>query len=158
MNKMINYVYAALLTLPSYRAVAADAESFRHEIEVFFSSGVGSVVSIILLLLFLLWLLLPLAVFGLKSRLKQLTAESRETNRVLAEIRETNRVLADKPVSDALLAHIDETNKILADIREELSVLNEDEAPVVEAELTRSKTTVYEDDSAELYDQIKYDP
>ena len=158
MNKMNQLIYGALLALPSYRAVAADAESFRHEIEVFFSSGIGNVVSIILLLLFLLWLLLPLAVFGLKSRLKKLSAETRETNAVLAEIRETNRILADKPVSDDLLAHIEETNRILADIREELSVLNDDDVPVVEAEQPRSKTRVYEDDSAELYEQIKYDP
>ena len=46
----------------------------------------------------------------------------------------------------------------LADIRDELSVLNEEDA--LDDETDEGKTTVYEEkqDSAELYDQIKYDP
>ncbi len=156
MNNMIKSCFGALLLLASCRVTAADAESVRHEIEVFLSSGVGNVVSFILLLLFLLWLLLPLALFGLKSRLKQLTREARETNKALAEIRETNKAFIESNETDEILAHIDKTNRILADIRDELSVLNEEEEPVAEMEPTR-KTVVVED-TADLYDEIKYDP
>jgi len=158
MNKTINYISVVLLLPVSFRAVAAEPESIRHEIEVFLSSGIGSVVSIILLILLLLWLLLPLAVFGLKSKLNRLTSETREANRKLAAIMETNRMLADTNDAGEILGHINETNSILADIREELSVLNE--ADPEEDETEQGKTTVYEEqgDSVELYDQIKYDP
>lgn len=156
MNRMIKYFIVALLMLVSFSAAAADAHSMRHEIAVFLSTGVGSIVSIILLLLFLLWLLLPLAVFGLKSKLKQLTREASETNRTLADIKETYKIRAENNETNEILAHINETNKILADIRDELSVLNEEETPTANTE--QSKTTVYEDDEADLYDQIKYDP
>ena len=160
MNKMINYFIVALLMLVSYSTAAADAESIRHEVEVFlfklFSTGIGSIVSIILLLLFLLWLLLPLAVFGLKSKLKQLTREASETNRILADIKGTYKIRAENNESNEILAHINETNKILADIRDELSVLKEEESPTANGE--QSKTTVYEEDAEDLYDQIKYDP
>ena len=156
MNKMIKYFIVALLMLVSYSTAAADAESIRHEIEAFLSSGIGSIVSFILLLLFLLWLLLPLAVFGLKSKLKQLTREASETNRILADIKGTYKIRAENNESNEILAHINETNKILADIRDELSVLKEEESPTADTE--QSKTTVYEEDAGDLYDQIKYDP
>ena len=156
MNQVINFFIGVWLTLVSYSAIAAEAESIRHEIEVFLSSGLGSIVSIILLLLFLLWLLLPLAVFGLKGKLNQLTRETRETNKALAEIRETGKAFADSNESNELLAHIDETNKILADIREELSVLNEEEVPLADTE--QSRKTVVVEDTADLYDEIKYEP
>jgi len=156
MNKMIKYFVVALLTLVSYSTAAADTESIRHEIEVFLSTGIGSIVSIILLLLFLLWLILPLAVFGLKSKLKQLTMEARETNRTLVDIKEAYKIGAENDETNEILAHINETNKILADIRDELSVLKEEESPTANAE--QSKTTVYEEDAGDLYDQIKYDP
>ena len=156
MNKNIKYFIVALLMLVSYSTVAADTESIRHEIEVFLSSGTGSIVSFILLLLFLLWLLLPLAIYGLKSKLKQLTREASETNRMLADIKEIYKIRTDNNESNEILAHISETNKILADIRDELSVLNEEESPTANAE--QSKTTVYEEDAGDLYDQIKYDP
>ena len=156
MNKMIKYFIVALLMLVSYSTAAADAESIRHEIEAFLSSGIGSIVSFILLLLFLLWLLLPLAVFGLKSKLKQLTREASETNRILADIKETYKIGAENDETNEILAHINETNKILADIRDELSVLKEEESPTADTE--QSKTTVYEEDAGDLYDQIKYDP
>lgn len=86
MNKLIKYYYGVSLTLVSCNA-AADTRSIQHELEIFFSSGVGSIVFVLLLLLVLLWLLLPLAVFGLKRRLKDLIRESQETNRILADIR-----------------------------------------------------------------------
>ena len=156
MNKMIKYFIVALLVLVSYSTAAADTESIQHEIEVFLSTGIGSIVSFILLLIFLLWLLLPLAVFGLKSKLKQLTRETGETNRILADIKETYSIRTENNESNGILAHINETNKILADIRDELSVLKEEEFS--EANSEQSKTTVYEEDAGDLYDQIKYDP
>ena len=156
MNIMIKYFIVALLVLVSYSTAAADTESIQHEIEVFLSTGIGSIVSFILLLIFLLWLLLPLAVFGLKSKLKQLTRETGETNRILADFKETYSIRTENNESNEILAHINETNKILADIRDELSVLKEEESPTANAE--QSKTTVYEEDAADLYDQIKYDP
>jgi hypothetical protein len=156
MNKMIKYIIVALLVLFSYSTAAADTESIRHEIEVFLSTGIGSIVSFILLFLFMLWLLLPLAVFGIKSKLKQLTRENGETNRLLADIKETYSIRIENNESNEILAHINETNKILADIRDELSVLKEEESP--EANSEQSKTTVYEEDAGDLYDQIKYDP
>lgn len=147
MNTAARCVFGAVLALSSYTAAAADAQGIRHEIEVFLSSGVGSIVSIVLLILFMLWLLLPLAVFGLKSRLKALARENRETNRMLAEIKDVTMVSSQ----------IEETNRILADIREELSALSEEEeAPPVKAE--RSEVNIYEEDTADLYDEIKYDP
>jgi hypothetical protein len=92
-NKLNKYYYLVPLTLVSC-SVAADTHSFRHEIEVFFSSGVGSIAFVLLLFLILLWLMLPLAVFGLKRRLKDLIRESQETNRMLAEIRDELAVLS----------------------------------------------------------------
>ncbi|MBT8438440.1 MAG: hypothetical protein KJO91_01850 [Gammaproteobacteria bacterium] len=86
MMYIFRFSAAILLTLLSH-AAGADTHSIQHEIEVFLSTGVGTFVFILLSLLFLLWLLLPLAVFGLKSRLKTLIRESRETNSILADIR-----------------------------------------------------------------------
>lgn len=156
MNKMIKYFNVVLLMLVSYRAAAADAGSIQHEIEVFLSTGMGNIVSIILLLLLLLWVLLPLAVFGLKSKLRQLSIEAREANRTLADIKEAYKIRTETNQTKQILAHINETNKILADIRDELSVLREEESPTAESE--QSKITVYEEDAGDLYDQIKYDP
>lgn len=156
MNRMINYFIVAFAMLVSCSAAAAEAESIRHEIEVFLNTGVGGIVTIILLLLLLMWLLLPLAVFGLKGKLKQLSMEARETNRKLAEIKQVYKSGAENDGTNELLAYINETNKILADIRDELSVLKEEDAS--EADTGQSKTTVYEEDAGDLYDQIKYDP
>jgi hypothetical protein len=144
-----------LLVLLSFSA-AADTGSIRHEVEVFLSSGIGTIVSVVLLLLFLLWLLLPLAVFGLKSKLRRLTSELRESNRMLTDIMESNKLLADSSNAGEITAHINETNKILADIREELSVLNEEDASGASA--AESGATVREEDSSAYYDEIKYEP
>lgn len=99
----------ALLAQASCSTSAADAYSIRHEIDVFFSSGIGSIVFIVLMLLLLLWLLLPLALFGLKSKIKGLIRENRETNRLLTDIRnqlaalsvEDDEAYADPPQSTA---------------------------------------------------------
>ena len=157
MNNIFRGIAIAWLAAFSFTAIAEEAESIRQEIEVFLSSGIGNVVSIILLLLFMLWLLLPLAIFGLKSKLNKLRSETRETNRMLADIVESNRVLADTNDASEILGHISETNKLLAEIRDELSVLNDEEAPVT-SESSSSKSTVYETGSADYYDEIKYEP
>jgi hypothetical protein len=125
MNILIKYYFGALLTLVSDRA-AAEAHSIQHEIEVFFSSGVGSIVFIFLLLLLLLLLLLPLAVFGLKRKLKDVIRESQKTN------------------------------KILADIQRELATLSTEETP--QAYTEQSERAVGDKVTADLYDQIKFDP
>ena len=95
MKTMIKLISGVLLTLTTYSAAGADAQGIRHEIELFLTSGVGNIVLIILILLLLLWLLLPLAVFGLKTRLntlirenKELTSASKETARTLSDIRD----------------------------------------------------------------------
>jgi len=98
---MITYFFGALLASISFSAAGANANSIRHEIEVFFSSGVGSIVFVLLLLLFLLWLLLPLAVFGLKRGLKDVIRESRETNRILADIRDELAALSAEETTQA---------------------------------------------------------
>ncbi len=157
MNKIYKVIAIAGLASFSFTAVAADPQSIRQEIEVFLSSGIGNIVSIILLLLFMLWLLLPLAIFGLKSKLNRLRSETRETNRMLADIVESNRVLADTNDASEILGHINETNRLLAEIRDELSVLKEEDVPVAD-EPPLSKSTVYETGSADYYDEIKYEP
>lgn len=156
MNKMISYLSMFPLVLASGSTFAADTEHIRHEIEVFLSSGIGSMVSIILLVLFLLWLLLPLAVFGLKTRIKQLSSETRETNRMLAEVVAANKLIATARDPGELVARVNETNNILADIRDTLTVLNEEEIPVDDGEL-RSRAAPEEKASA-YYDEIKYEP
>ena len=153
---MIKYVYGVLLVAVSPGAAAADAESIRHEIEIFLSSGVGGIVSIILLLLFLLWLILPLAVFGLKSKVRRLTSEIRESNRMLADIMASNKALAETSDTGELRDQLEETNRILADIREELSVLNDDDEPEVSPE--QQGAVVREEGATDYYDEIKYEP
>lgn len=100
-KKMIKYYIGASFALIPYYAAAADVHSIRHEIDLFFSSGVGGIVSIILLLLLLLWLLLPLAVFGLKRKLKDVIKESRETNKLLAEIKNVLTVVSAEETREA---------------------------------------------------------
>ena len=156
MKQKISYLFALMLALASSNAVAAEAESIRHEIEVFFSSGIGTVVSIILLLLFLLWLLLPLAVFGLKSRLKDAIKETRETNRLLAEISQTENMLVETSDTNSILAEIRETKALLAEIRDEFTALDSEEKN--EAYTERPSRVIEEESTAELYDEIKYDP
>jgi|GEM_PF-943848 len=153
---MIKYVYGALLGAVSSGAAAADAESIRHEIEIFLTSGIGSIVSIILLLLFLLWLILPLAVFGLKGRVRRLTTEIRESNRMLADIMASNKALAETRDAGDIRDRIDETNRILADIREELSVLDDDDE--TEVRTKQQGSVVREEGAADYYDEIKYEP
>lgn len=88
MTKNVIKLYSGVvLCLDSAKAVAAEPSSIQHDIEVFFSSGAGMIILILLLFLLLLWLLLPLAVFGLKSRLKEIVREQQETNRMLSDIK-----------------------------------------------------------------------
>ena len=122
---VFRFVSLALFVLISCRAAAAGTDSVRHEIEVFFSTGVGNIVFILLLLLFMLWLLLPLAVFGLKRKLREVIRENRETNRLLAEI------------------------------RDQLTAISEDETMAAYPE-QRPKTA--DQNMAELYEQIRFDP
>ncbi len=186
MKTKINYFFGVLLTLVTNSATAADVQSIRHEIELFFSSTVGSIVLIILMLLFLLWLLLPLAVFGLKSKLnnlirenKNLTGENKTTNKILAEIRDELSVIseqdntadyteqAEKAFDEDIIKELieqnkiltresKETNKILADIRHELAAISEEEDTSDDTEKT--KKPVYEGVSLDMYNEIKFDP
>ena len=156
MKYLNRYATGMLLLLGPCCALASNIESMRREVETFFSTGVGNIVSIVLLLLLLLWLLLPLAIFGLKSRVRQLARETRESNRMLADIVESNKMLTDTNDASEILAHINETNKILADIRDELSVLNEEEE--LEISVEKPKTRVREEETAAYYDEVKYDP
>lgn len=121
MNKVIKYYYGILPTLVSFSA-AADTPGIRHEFEVFFSSGVGSIVFILLLLLILLWLLLPLAVYGLKRRLKELLIENRETNRILADIRGELATLSAEATTEVYAAQPEKADegKISADLYNEI--------------------------------------
>ena len=80
-------------------ASCAAAHSIRHEIDGFLATGIGNIVFVILLLLLLLWLFLPLAIFGLKSRLKRLIRETRETNEILADIRNELAAVASEDTS-----------------------------------------------------------
>ena len=155
-NHSISCVTGASLMLMSGGAAAAEAASFREEIEAFLSSGVGTVVSIILFLLFLLWLLLPLAVFGLKTRLREITRETRQANRVLSELQATGRQLAERDEAKLLLVEIRACNKILAAIRDELTAISEEEIP--ETGSDQSSGVKEAESTVELYEQIKYDP
>ena len=157
MKNMIRYACAMLFASVSCSAAAADAESIRHELEIFLSSGIGSIVSIVLLLLFLMWLVLPLAVFGLKTRIRRLTREVSESNRMLADILATNKALAENRDASDVAAHIEETNRILADIRDELSVLKEEDEPGARV-VEQSPVDMPEDSAADYYDKIKYEP
>ncbi len=88
MKTVMRILSAILPALISSPAVAAATGSFSHEIEVFLSTSVGNIVFILLLLLVMMWLLLPLAVFGLKRKLREIIRQNTETNRLLAEIRD----------------------------------------------------------------------
>ena len=105
MKNMIRYACGMLFAVVSCSGAAADAESIRHELEIFLSSGIGSVVSIVLL----------------------------------------------------LLAQIEETNRILADIRDELSVLNEEDVSGTSV-VEQSSVGMQEESAADYYDKIKYEP
>lgn len=157
MKNMIRYACGMLFAVVSCSAAAADAESIRHELEIFLSSGIGSVVSIVLLLLFLMWLVLPLAVFGLKTRIRRLTREVSESNRMLADIMATSKTLAETRDAGDVSAQIEETNRILADIRDELSVLNEEDVSGTSV-VEQSSVGMQEESAADYYDKIKYEP
>lgn len=122
---VFHFISAALFVLISCRAATAGTDSVRHEIDVFFSTGVGNIVFILLLLLAMLWLLLPLAVFGLKRKLREVIRENRETNRLLAEI------------------------------KGELTAISDDESM---AEYPAQAAKSADQNMAELYDQIRFDP
>lgn len=179
MKKSIQYYFAALLVIASFTAAGADVDSIQNEIETFFSSGLGIVVFVLLLFLALLWLLLPLAVFGLKGKLKYLIEENTRTNRILTELRNDFAALTVEEINtaepaqagtssdqdaaselmqqnDDLTREIEETNKLLAEIRDILAVLNEEETP--EADTGQIGKTAEADITAELYDEVKFDP
>ncbi len=179
MKKPVQYYLVALLVIVSCNAAGADADSIQNEIETFFSSGLGIVVFVLLLFLALLWLLLPLAVFGLKSKLKYLIEENTRTNRILTELRNDFAALTVEEINTAepaqvgtgsdedassesmqqdadLTREIEETNKLLAEIRDILAVLNEEETP--EADTGQIERTAEADITAELYDEVKFDP
>ena len=179
MNKTIRYYFAALLALTSFSVAGANADSIQNEIEAFFSSGLGSIVFALLLLLALLWLLLPLAVFGLKSKLKYLIEENTKTNRILTELRndfaaltveEINaaepaqaEVSSDEDATSALMQEnadltreSEETNKLLAEIRDILAALSVEESP--EADTGQIERAAETNITAELYDEVKFDP
>lgn len=179
MNKSIQYSLVALLVIASFSAAGADAESIQNEIGTFFSSGLGSVVFALLLLLALLWLLLPLAVFGLKRKLKYLIEENTKTNRILTGLRNDFTALtveeintadtaqaersSDVDASNELMQKYDdlarvseETNKLLAEIRDILAALSVEETP--EADTGQTERTAEANITAELYKEVKFDP
>ena len=179
MNKSIQYYFVALLATASFSAAGADAESIQNEIETFFSSGLGTVVFALLLLLALLWLMLPLAVFGLKSKLKYLIEENTKTNRILTELRNDFTALTVEEINAAdaaqaergsdedatnemmqkntdLTRESEETNKLLAEIRDILADLSAEETP--EADTERTERTAEANVTAELYNEVKFDP
>jgi len=174
-----------MLTLVTFTTAGADAQSIRHEIELFLTSGVGNIVMIILMLLFLLWLLLPLAVFGLKSKLnalirenQNLNRESKETIRILSDLRDeltaynseettiaaTNQLerASDEDITkDSIqeMKHLaresKEANKILAEIRDILAALNTEGTTEYYSEQPERDGT---DDIKPDYNEIKFDP
>lgn len=87
MNYLNQVAMIALLALSNMTAASAASQGMRREIEIFLSTGFGNLVFIIVAILLLLWLLLPLAVFGLKAKLKTVINETRETNRLLTDIK-----------------------------------------------------------------------
>jgi hypothetical protein len=178
MHKTIQYYFAALLAIASFSAAGANTENIQNEIETFFSSGLGSIVFALLLFLALLWLLLPLAIFGLKRKLKFLIEENIKTNRILTELRndfaaltveEINAVepaqagiSADESATNELMPEnvdlvreSEETNKLLAEIRDILAVLSVEETP--EADTEQAERTAEAEITAELYDEVKFD-
>lgn len=179
MKKTIQYYFVALLAMASFSVAGADADSIQYKIETFFSSGLGSVVFAFLLLLALLWLLLPLAVFGLKSKLKYLIGENTKTNRILTELRndfaaltveelnateaELAEISSDEGATNEMMQEnadltreIEETNKLLAEIRDILAALGVEETP--EAGTEQTERTAEANITAELYDEVKFDP
>jgi hypothetical protein len=179
MNKTIQYYLAALLAMASFSVAGANADSVQNEIETFFSSGLGIIVFVLLLLLALLWLLLPLAVFGLKSKLKYLIEENTKTNRILTELRNDFAALTVEEINTAepaeakissdegttseliqknagLTREIEETNKLLAEIRDILAVLSVEETS--DADISQAERTAEANITAELYDEVKFDP
>ena len=179
MNKSIQYYLVALLAMASFSAAGADADSIQNEIETFLSSGLGIVVFALLLLLALLWLLLPLAVFGLKGKLKYLIEENTKTNTILTELRNNFTALNVEEINAACAASArrssdedansemmqdnadltrerEETNKLLAEIRDILAALSEEETP--EADSEQTEKTAEADITAELYNELKFDP
>ncbi len=156
MNNAIQTALGAWLVTTPGVAAAAEAESIRQEIEVFFSSGIGTVVSIILLFLLLLWLLLPLAVFGLKTRLREIARETRQANSTLAELKDTGKALSAANDMASLLAEIKAANSILAEIRDELTAIGDEAAE--ETAQDRPGRQEATENPAELYREIKFDP
>lgn len=179
MNKSIQYYLAALLAMASFSAAGADADSIQNEIGTFLSSGLGIVVFALLLILALLWLLLPLAVFGLKGKLKYLTEENTKTNRILTQLRNDFTALNVEEINAACAASArrssdedatsemmqdnadltrerEETNKLLAEIRDILAAVSVEETP--EAYTEQTKRTAEADITAELYNELKFDP
>jgi len=182
---MIKVFSGTLLSLVTYSATAADAQSIRHEIELFLTSGLGNIVLIILMFLFMLWLLLPLAVFGLKTKLnnlirenKILTRESKETIKILADIRDelaaiskeattiayTNQAerASDEGITKDLIQANNlnqentETNKILADIRDILAALNTEGT---EEDYSKQPERAFSEyTTLDTYNDIKFDP
>ena len=65
----------------------ATAHNLQQDIDLFFSTAFGNIVFFALLILLMLWLLLPLAVFGLKRKIRILIRQSSETNALLAGIK-----------------------------------------------------------------------
>ena len=160
MNKSIQYYLAALLAMASFSVAGADAESIQNEIETFLSSGLGIVVFALLLLLALLWFLLPLAIFGLKGRLKYLIEENTKTNRILTELRNDFTALNVGEINAAcaasasrssdedatsemmqdnadLIREREETNRLLAEIRDILAAVSAEETPEACTEQTK---------------------
>lgn len=179
MNKSTQYYLAALLAMVSFSAAGADAESIQNEIETFLSSGLGIVVFALLLLLALLWLLLPLAVFGLKGKLRYLIEENTKTNRILTELRNDFTALnveeinascaasarrsSDEDVTSEMMqdnadltCEREEMNKLLAEIRDILAAVSAEETP--EACTEQTARTAEADIKAELYNELKFDP
>jgi len=183
---MIKYYSGALLSLVTYSAAGADVQSFRDEVELFLTSGVGNIVLFVLTLLLLLWLLLPLAVFGLKSKLSKLIQEnnnlardSKETIKILADIRdelaairkeETTIVYTNQherasddgitkdlvQENNKLNRESKETNKLLTDIRDILAALSAEETTEDYSEQAERADT--EDFKLDIYNEVKFDP
>lgn len=179
MHNKIRFITLALPALVSFGVMAADGQDIQAEAQLFFSSDVGRIVSVILLLLLLLWLILPLAVFGIKRKLNNLIRQNTESNKLLAEIKgqvdsfslEDNTVdepelvinTADEHLSEELVDEMNrlseesrETNRLLTEIRDVLAALNTDEAS--ESERVLPDNMFEKDNGPAQYDEIKFDP
>jgi hypothetical protein len=100
MKYVFSHISMALLTLVSFNAAAADSGSYRHELDVFLSTGLGQLVFVLLLLLLMLWLLLPLALFGLKRKIKDVIRETRQTNELLTEIKDVLAAISEEETTE----------------------------------------------------------